>query len=161
MKRYSIYIGESWGHTELEVDEDECGDWVKAEDVEAALQARSDRQLLFLKRTCAVVMILAIISLMGCSHVTKHAYKPLPVGMILVEHHYTNYQELVYACNPPFGWKEHKEACAYVSGNLCTIHLPLAWNGDPMYREHEISHCAGKIDRPAPIKPYFPPSIYD
>lgn len=94
-----------------------------------------------------VALLLIMGFAQGCARV---AYLPLPDNMVLVEHHYTDWPTLAAICGGD------AEACAIVAGNVCTIHLPLAWNGDPLHREHEISHCAGKVDAPKPIKRYFP-----
>jgi hypothetical protein len=69
----------------------------------------------------------------------------LPVGMTLTESHYTDAQELAAVCAPA---DPNARACAFVTTTTCDIHLPLAANGDPMHRVHEIAHCSGKLDPP-------------
>lgn len=84
-------------------------------------------------------LLMPLLLLMGCESVYNAT---LPDGMTLVEVHYTDHQALVAVCGLD------AEACSIVQGNICAIHLPLAWNGDPMYRDHEIRHCSGAIDAP-------------
>lgn len=98
-------------------------------------------------------VIIAYLHLPACESVYN---AKMPEGMKLVEHHYTDYQKLVIACNPAYGRAEHTEGCAYVDWDTCTIHLGLAGNGDPMHRDHEIRHCNGGVDAPKPVKDYFP-----
>ena len=64
-----------------------------------------------------------------------------PQDMVITESHYSDAQKLAEVCGDAL-------ACAVIVGNSCHIHLPLAANGDAMYREHELNHCAGKLDAP-------------
>lgn len=68
-----------------------------------------------------MIIIILLLALSGCESVYNAS---MPEGMTLVEHHYTDWEKLSEHC-------QGGEACAIVDGNVCTIHLPLAWNGDP------------------------------
>ena len=97
------------------------------------------------------IVWLVIFILTGCESVYNAV---MPPGMTLIEHHYSDWVALSEHC-------DGGEACAIVTGDVCTIHLPLAMNGEPMYRAHEIRHCSGQLDAPKPIKRYFPPTNAD
>jgi len=79
--------------------------------------------------------VIALLTLLtGCTYQT-------PQGMVITETHYTSTSALYAVCKA--------EACVFTDEKTyCYMHLPLAANGDPMYREHELSHCAGRKDPP-------------
>jgi len=80
-----------------------------------------------------------LLLLTGCAYT-------LPDGMVVTETHYTDAQELAAVCGDA-------QACAFTNyTTTCDMHLPLAANGDPMHREHEITECAGRIDAPQPVR---------
>jgi hypothetical protein len=83
-----------------------------------------------------------ILALSACSSLYDTT---LPDGMTLYEFHYSDPQELARACGDA-------NACAFVNSISCAIHLPLAANGDPMYRDHELRHCSGGLDAPKAVK---------
>lgn len=90
--------------------------------------------------------MLLVSLLAGCESVYNST---VPEGMTLVEVHYSDWPALAAVCGGD------AEACAIVDGDVCTIHLPVAGNGDPMHRDHEIRHCSGQIDAPKPVERYF------
>lgn len=108
-------------------------------------------------RIATALIRVAIISLSviltGCETVYNSV---MPEGMTLIEHHYDDWAELSEHC-------DGGEGCAIVNVMdwTCTIHLPVAWNGDPMHRDHEIRHCSGQLDAPKSVKRYFPPTAAD
>lgn len=88
-------------------------------------------------KSLAVVLMLLI---SGCDELYS---TDLPEGMVLTETHYTDPQKLWDACGGMM------QACARTDFvTFCDIHLGLAANGEPMDRDHELSHCAGRKDAP-------------
>ena len=85
---------------------------------------------------------LAIMLLLtGCASL----YYPHPEyteGMRFTETHYTDAQKLAEVCG------DAKACVFHVPNKVCDMHLPLAADGSVMYREHELSHCYGRIDSP-------------
>ena len=81
-----------------------------------------------------MIKVALMLALTGCAH-------PLPTGMVVTETHYTDAQEIYSVCAA--------EACVFTDQQtFCDMHLPLAANGDPMHREHELMHCGGHVDSP-------------
>ena len=78
---------------------------------------------------------LVLLLLVGCTY-------NLPYGMVITEVHYSSSVELAKICG-------EAQACVYTDQKTyCEMHLPLAANGEPLHREHEITHCAGRLDPP-------------
>ena len=68
----------------------------------------------------------------------------LPEHMVVTETHYTDAQALAAVCGGT------SLACVFTDeATYCNLHLPLAANMEPMYRWHEITHCAGRKDQPS------------
>jgi len=85
-----------------------------------------------------IPLLLLMVSLLACSAL----YYPEPIsGMAITETLYTDAQKIAEVCGEAL-------ACAFVVGNSCHIHLPLAANGDVLHRDHEITECYGRIDTP-------------
>lgn len=74
--------------------------------------------------------------LTACAH-------PLPADMVVTTTTYTDPQKLAEKC-------KGAEACVFTDMlTYCDMHLSLAANGEPMHREHELTHCAGRKDPPS------------
>ena len=93
-------------------------------------------------RYAVLAHMLGFFALCGLSACDTLYYGEPIAGMTITETHYTDAQALAEVCG-------YAEACAFVVGNSCHLHLPLAANGDVMHREHEVSHCTGRLDAPS------------
>jgi len=81
-----------------------------------------------------MIAVVLLVLLSGCAY-------QLPQGMVITETHYNDTQELYAMCQA--------EACVFTdTETFCDMHLPVAANGDPLHREHELMHCSGHIDAP-------------
>ena len=86
------------------------------------------------------LILLSLFLLTACD--ALYYKPPLPQGMVVTESHYTDAQELAAVCGD-------RPACVWTNyTTTCDMHLPLEANGDPMHREHEITHCGGRRDPP-------------
>lgn len=82
-----------------------------------------------------MIRLLPLLLLTACTY-------PLPKDMKVTETLYADPMKLYAACGQ-FG------ACAESDRETyCYMHLPVASNGEPMGRDHEISECAGRLDAP-------------
>jgi len=74
---------------------------------------------------------------------TGCASYPLPEGMVVTQTVYDDIWELREVCG------DGVDACVFTDAKTyCDMHLPAAANGEGMYREHELSHCGGRVDSP-------------
>jgi len=81
--------------------------------------------------------LVPVLALMGC------VSYDLPKGMLITETLYESAQALQEVCGAG------TEACVFTDySTFCDMHLPVAANGQPLHREHELRHCAGGEDAP-------------
>ena len=79
--------------------------------------------------------LLLLLFLTGCTYT-------LPEGMAVTETLYADPMELYAACGQ-FGSCVETDFETY-----CDMHLRQAANGEPANRQHELTHCAGRLDAP-------------